>query len=271
MAEFSGGCRFEVFTLFPPLLNGFLGESILKKAIDRGLVAINLHNIRDYAADRHRTCDATPYGGGGGMVLKPEPVYAAVEHVLGGDAGAAGEDVPVVLLSPQGRLLTQAVVEDLSSHRRLALICGRYEGFDERIRTGLATDEISIGDYVLNGGEVAAMVVIEAVSRLIPGVLGFDDSNRNDSHSVGMSGWLEGPHYTRPAVFRGQSIPPVLTSGNHAEVDRWRHEQSLLRTAARRPDLLRKYPPDEKDAVFLTGHGYDLQGLDIKTKDCADD
>ena len=154
MAEFSGGCRFEVFTLFPPLLNGFLGESILKKAIDRGLVAINLHNIRDYAADRHRTCDATPYGGGG-MVLKPEPVYAAVEHVLGGDAGAAGEDVPVVLLSPQGRLLTQAVVEDLSSHRRLALICGRYEGFDERIRTGLATDERrrGCGDGRHRGGE----------------------------------------------------------------------------------------------------------------------
>ena len=267
MAEFSGGCRFEVFTLFPPLLDGFLGESILKKAIDRGLVAVNRHNIRDYAADRHRTCDATPYGGGGGMVLKPEPVYAAVEHVLAGDAGTRDDNVPVILLSPQGRLLTQRVVEDLSAHRRLALICGRYEGFDERIRIGLATDEISIGDYVLNGGEVAAMVVIEAVSRLVPGVLGFDDSTRNDSHSAGMSGWLEGPHYTRPAVFRGQSIPPVLNSGHHAEVDRWRHEQSLLRTATRRPDLLVRYPPDAKDAAFLTEHGYDLQRLGIKAKE----
>lgn len=266
MTEIGNGRRFEVFTLFPLLLNSFLGESILKKAIDRGLVAVNLHNIRDYAADRHRTCDATPYGGGGGMVLKPEPVYAAVEHVLGGDAGVQDGDVPVILLSPQGRLLTQEIVADLCSHRRLALICGRYEGFDERIRTGLATDEISIGDYVLNGGEVAAMVVIEAVSRLIPGVLGFDDSTRNDSHSAGMSGWLEGPHYTRPAEFRGQSIPPVLTSGHHAEVDRWRHEQSLLRTAARRPDLLVRHPPDAQDAAFLAEHGYDLPSLGIKAK-----
>ena len=270
MAEFSDGCRFEVFTLFPPLLSSFLGESILKKAIDRGLVEVNLHNIRDYATDRHRTCDGTPYGGGGGMVLKPEPVYAAVEHVLAQDAEGHGDDVPVILLSPQGRLLTQEVVEDLSSHPRLALICGRYEGFDERIRTGLATDEISIGDYVLNGGEVAAMVVIEAVSRLIPGVLGFDASNRNDSYSAGMSGWLEGPHYTRPAVFRGQSIPSVLTSGHHAEVDRWRHEQSLLRTAARRPDLLRKHPPGEQDLAFLASRGFDLQCLGIKTGDRPD-
>lgn len=255
---------FKVFTLFPSLFDGFLSESILNRALVRGLLSVEIHNIRDYATDRHRTCDGTPYGGGGGMVLRPEPIYAAVEHVLGSagtDATPAQASMPIVLLTPQGRLFNQRVAAELSQLPGLALICGRYEGVDERVRTDLVTDEISIGDYVLGGGEVAAMVVIEAVSRLLPDVLGHAESARRDSHSPGLEGLLEGPHYTRPANFRGMAIPEVLVGGHHARVARWKRDQSLLRTAQRRPELLAGAVLDREDRRILREHGYDPDAL----------
>jgi tRNA (guanine37-N1)-methyltransferase len=222
--------HFDVFTLFPSMFHGPLEESILKKAQEGGRLSVALHNIRDYATGKHHVTDDAPYGGGGGMVMKPEPIFAAVEATLAGEAG-----VPVVLLSPQGRLFTQAIAVELSRCQRIVLICGRYEGVDERVRQYLATDEISIGDYVLTGGELAAMIVIDAVTRLLPGVLGAPGAACEDSHAHGL---LEGPHYTRPHVFRGWEVPEVLLSGDHAAVARWRREQALLRTLERRPNLL---------------------------------
>ncbi len=240
--------RFDVFTLFPEMFTGPLQESIIKRAQERGLISVHLHNIRDYAAGRHRITDDAPYGGGGGMVMKPEPIFAAVEAVLGDEKG-----VPVILLSPQGRLFTHQVAKELSRHPRLALICGRYEGVDERVREHLATDEISIGDYVLSGGELAAMVVIDAVTRLLPGVLGDPGAAFEDSHAWGL---LEYPHYTRPAVFRGWGVPEVLLSGNHAAIARWRREQALRRTLERRPDLLERAVLTEEDRAFLARLGW---------------
>ncbi len=277
--------HFDVFTLFPPMFEGPLSESIIKRARDRDLISIALHNVRDYATDRHHSCDDTPYGGGGGMIMKPEPIVRAVETVLARPVGwqldeadaytnlppwdadkRAGFDVdtPIILLSPQGQPLTQPLVSELSAHARLALLCGRYEGVDERVRTGLVTHEISLGDFVISGGELAAMVLIDAVTRLLPGALGDALGAHRDSHSPGLGGLLEGPAYTRPPVFRGEPIPDVLTSGHHANVERWRREQSLLRTLQRRPDLLAREETlvelTQADRDFLAAHGWPPAG-----------
>jgi tRNA (guanine37-N1)-methyltransferase len=246
--------RFDVFTLFPSLLTSPLQESILKRAIEAGRLSVVVHNIRDYASDKHHVTDDLPYGGGGGMVMKPEPVFAAVEDILSEEREAKSEGPlhiphpPIILLTPQGRLFTQAVARELAAHERIVLICGRYEGVDERVRQFLATDEISIGDYVLTGGELPALVVIDAVTRLLPGVLGDPGATLDDSHADAL---LEYPHYTRPANFRGQTVPDVLLSGDHAQVDRWRREQSLRRTWKRRPDLLPKARLSQADREFL--------------------
>lgn len=223
--------QFDVFTLIPQSMQAYLDASILGKAQQAGLIEVELHNIRDHTTDKHRTADDEPYGGGGGMIMKPEPMFAAVETVL----GAAMKSVPVILLTPQGRVFTQQVARELSSIPRIALICGRYEGIDERVREYLATDEISIGDYVLTGGELPALVLIDAVARQLPGVLGAQGASERDSHADGL---LEHPHYTRPAEFRAWRVPDVLLSGDHARIAAWRREQSLLRTLRRRPDLL---------------------------------
>lgn len=233
----------DVLTLFPSMFRGPLEESILSRAQESGRLSVVLHNIRDYAADKHHVTDDAPYGGGGGMVMKPEPIFAAVEAILAGDG-----DVPIILLSPQGRLFTQAVAAELARCPRFVLICGRYEGVDERVRQYLATDEISVGDYVLTGGELAAMVIVDAVTRLLPGVLGDPGAAFEDSHA---RGYLEGPHYTRPAVFRGWAVPAELRSGNHAAVARWRREQALRRTFERRPDLLARVDLSAQDREFL--------------------
>jgi tRNA (guanine37-N1)-methyltransferase len=241
--------RFDVFTLLPETLSPYLQASILQKAAERGLIEIALHNIRDWTRDKHHTTDDTPYGGGGGMVMKPEPVFEAVESVLGFQFAC-----PVIMLTPQGRVFSQSVADELSRHERIALICGRYEGIDERVREHLVTDEISIGDYVLTGGELPALIVIDAVARLIPGVLGDPEGAADDSHAMGL---LEYPHYTRPPEFRGWKVPDVLLSGHHGEVDRWRREQALLRTLERRPDLLAKADLSKKDLEFLKKHGFE--------------
>jgi len=238
--------QFEVFTLLPEVFPPYLESSILQRASQRGLIDVRLHNIRDWAHDRHHTTDDMPYGGGGGMVMKPEPVFEAVESILGPSSG-----VPIILLTPQGRLFSQAVARELSAHDRIALLCGRYEGVDERIRTRLVTDEISIGDYVLTGGELPALILIDAVTRLLPGALGDPTGAEDDSHA---SGLLEYPHYTRPPEFRGDTVPEILVSGDHAKIAQWRREQSLLRTLERRPDLLEKLELSEKEKKFLESH-----------------
>lgn len=239
--------RFDIFTLLPEVFGPYLQASILEKAASRGLIEVQVHNIRDYTHDKHHITDDTPYGGGGGMVMKAEPMFAAVESVLG-----APPNCPVILLTPQGRVFNQAIATELSGHERIALLCGRYEGIDERIRAHLATDQISIGDYVLTGGELPAMILIDAVSRLLPGVLGDPDGAADDSHA---SGLLEYPHYTRPPEFRGQGVPDVLLSGDHAKIAKWRREQSLLRTLRQRPDLLATAPLSEADKKFLKSLG----------------
>jgi tRNA (guanine37-N1)-methyltransferase len=220
----------EIFTLFPSIVEPALRESILGRAIERGLLTVGLHNIRDAATDKHQVTDDAPYGGGGGMVMKPEPIFASVERALGSPPA-----LPVILLTPQGAPFTQEKAWRLSESPGFALLCGRYEGIDERVREHLAAEELSIGDYVLSGGELAAMVVVEAVARLLPGALGDEEGARDDSHAGGL---LEYPHYTRPPEFRGWTVPDVLLSGNHAEVRKWRREQALRRTFLRRPDLL---------------------------------
>lgn len=221
--------RFDVLTLFPEMFTGYLGQSMLKRAIDRRLVEVRLHNIRDWSTDKHKKVDDRPFGGGPGMVLRVEPVVEAVEAVQ----AAVPDPGHLVMLTPQGRLLNQAVVEELARHQRLLLLCGRYEGFDERVRLILRPDEISIGDYVLNGGEVAAMVVIDAAIRLVPGVLGDEHSSADDSFSAPHR-LLEFAQYTRPREYRGLAVPEVLLSGDHAEIARWREENRRLRTAQRR-------------------------------------
>jgi len=230
--------QIDIVTLFPEMFQSPFGIGIFKRAIEHELISINLHNIRDYAHDKHRTVDDYPYGGGAGMVLKPEPIFEAVESIKSDIPQKQGGGVlPVILLTPQGRPFSQQVAMELAKYSHLVLICGHYEGVDERVREYLATDEISIGDYVLSGGELAAMVVVDAVVRLLPGVLGSEVSSANDSHTHGL---LEYPQYTRPAVYRGWSVPEVLLSGNHAQIARWRSEQAIRRTMERRPELLDK-------------------------------
>ncbi len=232
----------HILTLFPNMFTGPFNESIIKRAVERGLVNISIYNIRDCTSDKHHIVDDYPYGGGPGMVLKPEPIFETVEMVRG------ERDIPVILLTPQGRLFNQRIAMEIASNKEVILICGHYEGVDERVREHLATDEISIGDYVLSGGELAAMVVVDAAVRQIQGVLGSDESAGEDSHATGL---LEYPQYTRPQDFRGWEVPEVLLSGNHAEVDRWRREQSLRRTVKRRPEMLERAILTEEDRVFL--------------------
>jgi tRNA (guanine37-N1)-methyltransferase len=244
--------RFDVFTILPDVMESYLAASMVGRARLGGQVVIGLHNVRDYTHDRHRTTDDTPYGGGGGMVMKPEPIFEAVESVLGEDFG----QVPIVLLSPQGRVFTQATAREWSRQPRLALICGRYEGVDERVRGHLATDEVSIGDYVLTGGELPALVVVDSIVRLLPGVLGDAGGPDDDSHAHGL---LEYPHYTRPPNYRGWGIPEVLLSGDHARIAAWRRDQSLLRTSRRRPDLLdaADLTPEERDRLSTRARAAD--------------
>jgi tRNA (guanine37-N1)-methyltransferase len=228
------------------MFEGPFSAGLFQKAVERGVVKVDIRNIRDYTHDKHHTTDDYPYGGGAGMVMKPEPLFEAVEAVKNELSQQGIENVPVILLSPQGRLFTEQLALELSKHTHLVFICGQYEGIDERVSEYLATDEISIGDYVLTGGELAAMVVVNAVVRLIPGFLGSPDSLLSESHTMGL---LEYPQYTRPPMFRDWAVPEVLLSGNHAQIAQWRREQSLLRTAKRRSDLLAKanlYPEEKR-------------------------
>ncbi len=234
--------KIEALTLFPAMFSAVMSESMMWKARERRLLDFQVHDIRDYAANKQRKVDDSPYGGGGGMILKPDVLVRAIEAVK------PDEDTPVILLSPQGRVLTHQLALKLSQLPHLILVCGHYEGIDERARELAISDEISIGDYVLTGGELAALVLIDAVVRLIPGVLGAEGAQHRDSHAAGL---LEGPHYTRPAEFRRLGVPAVLTSGHHAEVDRWRRRQSLKRTWERRPDLLRAASLSASDREYL--------------------
>ncbi|MBE7679296.1 MULTISPECIES: tRNA (guanosine(37)-N1)-methyltransferase TrmD [Paenibacillus] len=244
--------RVDVLTLFPEMFEGVFGTSILGKAQTKGLVSLNAVNFRDYATNKHNTVDDTPYGGGGGMVLKPDPIFAAVEDVLekhSEESAAASSKPPrIILMCPQGETFTQKKAEELVQEDHLIFICGHYEGYDERIREFLVTDELSIGDYVLTGGELPAMVAIDSVARLIPGVLGNETSAVTDSFSTGL---LEYPHYTRPPEFRGMKVPDVLLSGHHLNIDAWRREQSLIRTLERRPDMLDTAELTEKERLWL--------------------
>ncbi len=244
--------RFDIFSLFPEVFPSYLNTSILKRAQEAQILEVHTYNIRDWATDRHHTTDDTPYGGGGGMVMKPEPVFSAVESILG-----APPICPVILLSPQGRLFTQKIAFELAEIDHLALLCGRYESVDERIREHLVTDSISVGDYVLTGGELPALILVDAITRLLPGVLGDPDAPHDDSHATGL---LEYPHYTRPPEFRGWDVPEMLLSGNHAEIDRWRREESLRRTLIHRPDLLAKAVLSRQDLAFLSSLGYSPEG-----------
>jgi tRNA (guanine37-N1)-methyltransferase len=246
--------RIDVLTLFPGMFSGYLNESILQRAQMAGLISLHIHNIRDHAAGKHRVTDEPPFGGGGGMVLKPEPVFAAVESLVD---PVAVERPKIILLSPQGRLLDHKVASELATKPWLLFLCGRYEGVDERIREHLVDEELSIGDYVLTGGELAALVVIDALARHIPGVLGADHAAERDSFADGL---LEGPHYTRPETFRGWSVPEVLRSGHAERIRRWRREQALRRTWERRPELLLSAELDEADRLFLMTLASEYEG-----------
>jgi len=237
--------RFDVFSLFPEVFPSYLDSSILKKAREMGSLEVFTHNIRDWATDKHQVTDEPPYGGGGGMVMKPEPIFLAVESVLGSPPGC-----PVILMTPQGELLNQQLALELAASSHLAIISGHYEGIDERVREHLVTREISIGDYVLTGGELPALVLIDVLTRLIPGVLGDPDAAANDSHA---SGLLEHPHYTRPENFREWIVPEILRSGHHARIIRWRRNQALKRTLERRPELLDRLDLSQDDLDFLRG------------------
>ncbi len=237
--------RIDILTLFPQMFDNVFDLSIIKRARERDIVDISIHDIRNYTHDRHHIVDDYPYGGGVGMVLKPEPIFEAVENIKK-DTGDSS--VPTILLSPRGRLFNQEIAQQLAKHNHLILICGHYEGVDERVSEHLANDEISIGDFVLSGGEVAAMVVVDCIIRLLPGALGSEESAVDDSH---VNGLLEYPQYTRPADYRGWSVPSVLLSGNHAEIARWRRQKSLIRTANRRPDLLEKAVLNQEEKLLL--------------------
>jgi tRNA (guanine37-N1)-methyltransferase len=251
--------RIDILTLFPQMFQSPLSSAIFKRALDRKLVEIAVHNVRDYTHDKHRTTDDYPYGGGDGMILKPEPIFEAVEAIKSETHPENDtEKLLVILLTPQGRLFSQKIALELSGYSHLIIICGHYEGVDERVREHLVTDEISVGDYVLSGGELAAMVVADAVVRLVPGVLGSLTSPVDDSHSTGL---LEYPQYTRPPVYRGWAVPEVLLSGNHAQIAKWHREQAIIRTAGRRPELLDKavLSPEEKQLVEgLQKHQYNI-------------
>jgi tRNA (guanine37-N1)-methyltransferase len=233
----------DIFTLFPEMFSGPMTESILKRAQQSGALRIDLHNIRDWTTDKHHTADGTPYGGGGGMIMKVEPLVAAVESVIPSNAG-----IPVILMSPGGRVFTQKIAQELGRLDRFALVCGHYEGIDERAIELVITDQISIGDYVLTGGELAAMVIVDAAVRTIPGVLGDPEAAVDDSHATGL---LEGPHYTRPPEFRGLAVPDVLQSGHEANIEKWRRQESIRRTWRHRPDLLLTADLTEKEREFL--------------------
>ncbi|MEJ8302515.1 tRNA (guanosine(37)-N1)-methyltransferase TrmD [Saccharibacillus sacchari] len=249
--------RIDVLTLFPEMFDGVFGASILGKARDKGIVDLSAVNFRLYSTSKHGQVDDTPYGGGGGMVLKPEPIFAAVEDLLlkRENEGVAvteptlsGSRPRIVLLCPQGETFTQKKAEEFAREDHLIFICGHYEGYDERIRDGLVTDEISIGDYVLTGGELPAMVMIDSTVRLLPGVLGNENSAVTDSFSTGL---LEYPHYTRPTEFRGMKVPDILLSGHHANIEAWRRRESLRRTLQRRPELLERLTLTKQDMKWL--------------------
>ncbi len=233
--------HFDIFTLFPAMFQGPFSESILKRAQERGLLDIALHDIRAATTDKHHMVDDYPYGGGAGMVMKPDPIFAAIE--------AVHQSGPIILLTPQGRLFNQSIARELAQESRITLLCGHYEGIDERVIRHLVTDEISIGDYVLTGGELGAMILVDAVSRLLPGVL-TEGSTDDESHSNNL---LEYPQYTRPAEFRGWRVPDVLLSGNHAQINRWRHKESLRKTRQRRPDLFAQVDVSSKQDVKIMG------------------
>lgn len=261
--------RIDVLTLFPEMFDGVFHTSILGKAAEKQIVSLNAVNFRQYAGNKHGQVDDTPYGGGGGMVLKPDPIFAAVEDILASDpnktseheegthpageyfteVASAAKPPRVILMCPQGETFTQKKAEELSQEEHLVFICGHYEGYDERIREFLVTDELSIGDYVLTGGELPAMVVIDSVVRLLPGVLGNETSAVTDSFSTGL---LEHPHYTRPAEFRGLKVPDILLSGHHANIEKWRREQALKRTWERRPELLDKLELTKQDRAYIS-------------------
>lgn len=236
--------RIDILTLFPGMFAGPFDESIVRRAAQGGLVEIHVHDIRQWAEGRHKVCDDYPYGGGPGMVMKPEPIFEATESVL----GMATERGPIILLTPAGRSLDHDMAVELAREDRLLLLCGHYEGFDARVHEHLATHEVSIGDFVLSGGEIAAMAVVDAVVRHLPGALGCADSVDEESYAHGL---LEAPHYTRPPEFKGWKVPEVLLSGHHAEVAKWRRRQNLLLTAKRRPDLLARAEMTEDERLWL--------------------
>ena len=235
--------QIDVLTLFPDMFDGPMTQSMMWKARDKGLLNLQLHDIRDWSYNKHRQVDDTPYGGGGGMLLRADVLVPAVKTVL-----TDAKDVPVIMMSPQGRAFNHNIALELSQHERFVLVCGHYEGIDERVRDLVITDEISLGDYVLTGGELAAMVIIDAVVRHIPGVLGSDGAEQRDSHADGL---LEGPHYTRPAVYQGLGVPKVLQAGNHGEIEAWRRKQALKRTWRNRPELLMTAQMSDDERYFL--------------------
>ncbi len=248
--------NFEVLTLFPGLFEGPLNESILKRGLEKGLLNVTVRNIRDYAEDKHKTADDSPYGGGAGMVLKPEPIFKAFEALT---AEHAGEEFLTILLSPQGRLFNQKRAEQLSGEkRRIVLLCGHYEAIDERVIKSIVDEELSIGDYVLTGGELAALVVIDAAARLLPGVLGDEESACHDSFGDGL---LDHPHYTRPAEFRGMKVPEALLSGNHGEIKKWRRREALKATLLKRPELLETAKLTEQDRKILEDLKQEMESL----------
>lgn len=236
---------FDIITIFPEIFHAYIGESILKRAVQKGLIDVKIYNIRDFAKDKHRTVDDYPYGGGSGMIMKIEPIYNAVQAIK-----ADGLDRWTVMLSPQGKTYTQKTAETLSKiKKRVLFICGRYEGIDERVRESLVDEEISIGDYVLTGGELPALVIIDSIARLIPGVLGDEESSKEESFTWGI---LDYPHYTRPPDFMGMKVPDALLSGNHREIWKWRRREAIKRTLQRRPDLLEKAKLTEEDKRILS-------------------
>lgn len=250
--------RLHFLTLFPGMFDGPFRHSILGRAAESGLVEFEIHDIRDFTEGRHRIADDYQFGGGGGMVMKAEPIFAAVEHVLSELTQLEMARARVILTSPQGKVLDQTMAQDFARQKHLIIICGRYEGVDERVRERLITDDVSVGDYVLTGGELPAMVIADVVARLIPGVVGSESSVQGDSITTGL---LQHPVYTRPTDFDGSKVPPVLLTGNHQEIDRWRRRKALERTLGRRPDLLQQAQLSEGDLVYLETLGYIRPGI----------